>query len=198
MYKFYCIKKQFIIINCPSLALKMPTNCTHKICTNICTHALSALSHSPHQIVPPKITPFGFVRDLNVGDRTSIQCVVGTGDLPLVFTWLKDDVPLQSAAGSSSSSSASLGRGTDHNLHLLHHHASSRHDLMEANGVGGEKQAAQGELAAADITIRQYDDFTSSLSITSVSRVQAGNYTCRVQNDAATAMHSAILRVNGI
>lgn len=47
------------------------------------------------------------------------------------------------------------------------------------------------------ITIRQYDDFTSSLSITSVTRSQGGNYTCKVQNDAAMVWHSALLRVNG-
>lgn len=45
-------------------------------------------------IVPPKITPFEFARDVNVGDRVSVQCVVGTGDLPLTFRWLRDDVTI--------------------------------------------------------------------------------------------------------
>lgn len=45
-------------------------------------------------LVPPKITPFEFARDVNVGDRVSVQCVVGTGDLPLTFVWMKDDVPI--------------------------------------------------------------------------------------------------------
>lgn len=31
---------------------------------------------------------------MNVGDRVSVQCVVGTGDLPLTFMWMKDDVPI--------------------------------------------------------------------------------------------------------
>lgn len=31
---------------------------------------------------------------MNVGDRVSVQCVVGTGDLPLTFRWLKDDVEI--------------------------------------------------------------------------------------------------------
>lgn len=44
-----------------------------------------------NKIVPPKITPFEFARDVNVGDRVSVQCVVGTGDLPLTFAWMKDD-----------------------------------------------------------------------------------------------------------
>lgn len=47
-------------------------------------------------LVPPKITPFEFAKDVNVGDRVSVQCVVGTGDLPLTFHWYKDDVALSS------------------------------------------------------------------------------------------------------
>lgn len=49
-------------------------------------------------LVPPKITPFEFAKDVNVGDRVSVQCVVGTGDLPLVFSWFKDDVRISSAS----------------------------------------------------------------------------------------------------
>lgn len=121
--------------------------------------------------VPPKITPFSFARDLNVGDRTSIQCVVGTGDLPLNFQWLKDQQVIQSTVS-----------GIDNGNH--------KNDI----GVVGTLGGSDGESA---ITIRQYDDFTSSLSITSVTRSQGGNYTCKVQNDAAMVWHSALLRVNG-
>lgn len=35
---------------------------------------------------------------MNVGDRVSVQCVVGTGDLPLTFNWQKDDIPIGSGA----------------------------------------------------------------------------------------------------
>lgn len=31
---------------------------------------------------------------MNVGDRVSVQCVVGTGDLPLTFHWEKDNKPI--------------------------------------------------------------------------------------------------------
>lgn len=120
--------------------------------------------------VPPKITPFNFARDLNVGDRTSIQCVVGTGDLPLFFVWLKDDHQIIQPTG----------------MDNVNH----KSDI----GVVGTLGGSDGDSA---ITIRQYDDFTSSLSITSVTRSQGGNYTCKVQNDAAMVWHSAILRVNG-
>lgn len=123
-----------------------------------------------------------------MGDRTSIQCVVGTGDLPLAFTWLKDDVPLLQVA--SVSSSSSVVAGVKHSSSLHQHHDK----INEAN----DKQANSDVINdSAAITIRQYDDFTSALSITSVNRGQAGNYSCRVQNDAAIAIHSAILRVNG-
>lgn len=48
--------------------------------------------------VGPKITPFQFPKDVNVGDRVSVQCSTSIGDLPLVFHWLKDDVPIGSSA----------------------------------------------------------------------------------------------------
>lgn len=125
------------------------------------------------KLVPPKITPFSFAPDLNVGDRTGIQCVVGTGDLPLIFTWLKDDQQIIQSIGSGTIESGN-----------------HKNDMIGLVGtVGGEGESA--------ITIRQYDDFTSSLSITSVTRSQGGNYTCKVQNDAAMVWHSAQLKVNG-
>ncbi|KDR18099.1 Down syndrome cell adhesion molecule-like protein CG42256, partial [Zootermopsis nevadensis] len=112
-------------------------------------------------LVPPKITPFSFARDLNVGDRTSIQCVVVTGDLPLSFVWLKDHYSSLSPTTSTSISTSSTGTTT-----------------------------------STDITTRQYDDFTSTLSIGSITRAHSGNYTCRVSNAAATITHTAQLRVN--
>lgn len=54
--------------------------------------------------VPPKITPFEFAKDVNVGDRVSVQCVVGTGDLPLAFKWLKDNIPLNTGVSSDEKS----------------------------------------------------------------------------------------------
>lgn len=113
--------------------------------------------------VPPKITPFNFARDLNVGDRTSIQCVVVTGDLPLSFAWLKDHYSSLSPTTSTTSISTS----------------------------------STGTTTGTDITTRQYDDFTSTLSIGSITRAHSGNYTCRVSNAAATVTHTAELQVNG-
>lgn len=165
-------------------------------------------------LVPPKITPFSFARDLNVGDRTSVQCVIGTGDLPLTFTWLKDGQPLSIVNADQKQQQHQLQQ---QQLELLER-ATMRGDVsggLSGTGdvtVGGGMTAVsginrltnddgssdgQGD-ALGQVTIRQNDDFTSALSITSVTRAQSGTYTCRVQNDAATVSHSAQLRVNGI
>lgn len=145
------------------------------LCVCVCVWtglSVDVLVNFPNILVPPKITPFGFARDVNVGDRISIQCVVGTGDLPITFTWLKDDVPI------TISTSTLDDRNTGQHLSKL--------EMGSASTTGDQMT-----------NIRQYDDFTSALSITSVTRSQGGTYTCRVQNDAAIIEHSALLRVNG-
>lgn len=86
---------------------------------------------------------------------------------------------------------AATGSGshpTSINYAHAHGSVSYTNDDGSSGGVGG----------GGVVTIRQNDDFTSALSITSVTRAQSGTYTCRVQNDAATVSHSAQLRVNGI
>lgn len=67
----------------------------HSISYKICTKTKITLWIITPK-VPPKITPFEFAKDVNVGDRVSVQCVVGTGDLPLTFNWLKDNIPINS------------------------------------------------------------------------------------------------------
>lgn len=94
--------------------------------------------------VPPKLTPFSFPRDLKLGDRISVQCLVISGDEPLRFVWLKD-----------------------------------------------------GQPPSDDLTIRTIDPYTSSLSISAISRRSSGNYTCRSSNQVATVSHTATLYVNG-
>lgn len=131
--------------------------------------------------VPPKISHFEFSKELNVGDRTSIQCVAGTGDLPLVFTWLKDNVAI--AVKQSNSVGA------------------NDHDLRYGNDkrlLGGNKDNNNHNFDDNNsIMIRQNDEFTSALSITSIKQPHAGEYTCRVQNEGAVVQYSAVLKVNG-
>ncbi|XP_014485965.1 PREDICTED: Down syndrome cell adhesion molecule-like protein Dscam2 isoform X3 [Dinoponera quadriceps] len=141
-------------------------------------------------LVPPKITPFSFARDLNVGDRTSVQCVVVTGDLPLTFTWLKDNVPIETVRTTQDAPSSSRGRSPASPGDAIKG-PPKRGPAMTAAGAGHD-EASQRK----SITIRQYDAFTSALSISTIAPAHNGTYTCRVTNGAATVAHSALLHVN--
>jgi hypothetical protein len=57
---------------------------SHNI-TMMCSHAL---------LVPPKISHFEFSKELFVGERTSVMCVAGSGDLPMKFEWFKNEAPI--------------------------------------------------------------------------------------------------------
>ncbi|XP_076177344.1 cell adhesion molecule Dscam2 isoform X6 [Ptiloglossa arizonensis] len=138
-------------------------------------------------LVPPKITPFSFARDLNVGDRTSVQCVVVTGDLPLTFTWLKDSVPIETIRTSQDAPSSS--------------HSRVQAPAGPGDAIKGPKRGPKADGQAEQsprkaITVRQYDAFTSALSISTIAPAHNGTYTCRVANGAATVAHSALLHVN--
>lgn len=111
-----------------------------------------------------------------MGDRVSVQCVVGTGDLPLAFTWLKDDVPIVAAVQNAADGS------------IVGSAISDGHPLPK-NAVGRGHESP--------IMIRQNDEFTSALSISSITRSQGGTYKCLVENDAAKETMAALLRVNG-
>ncbi|XP_070159734.1 cell adhesion molecule Dscam2 isoform X3 [Polyergus mexicanus] len=149
-------------------------------------------------LVPPKITPFSFARDLNVGDRTSVQCVVVTGDLPLTFTWLKDNVPIETirtlpSASQDAPTSGSRGRSPAASPGMgppkLRGPAT-----MTASGPGHDEASPSSQRQS--ITIGKHDAFTSALSISTIAPAHNGTYTCRVTNGAATVAHSALLHVN--
>ncbi|CRK99030.1 CLUMA_CG011985, isoform A [Clunio marinus] len=129
--------------------------------------------------IPPKVSHFEFSKELNVGDRTSVQCVVGTGDLPLVFTWLKDNVPIKQ--------SGTVGANDNNNGNSRYNN-----DKSNSNRLSNKDTADDNTL----IMIRQNDEFTSALSILSIKQSHAGEYTCRVANDAATVQYAASLKVN--
>ncbi|XP_049798773.1 Down syndrome cell adhesion molecule-like protein Dscam2 [Schistocerca nitens] len=46
---------------------------------------------------PPVVTPFFFPTNLREGGRTQISCTVSSGDLPIRFSWLKDNSPIPKA-----------------------------------------------------------------------------------------------------
>lgn len=111
--------------------------------------------------------------------------------MPLTFVWLKDDIPIDVSSGA-----LEKDLNGAHNIeHSMILGAAEGHDSI-AYGVGSGGGGGGGT-AERPIMLRKFDDFTSALSITNVSRSLAGIYTCKVQNDAAIAMHSAQLRVNG-
>ncbi|XP_018052329.1 PREDICTED: Down syndrome cell adhesion molecule-like protein Dscam2 [Atta colombica] len=152
-------------------------------------------------LVPPKITPFSFARDLNVGDRTSVQCVVVTGDLPLTFTWLKDNVPIETVRTLPSSQDAGsrgrspAGPGMDAIDAMINGGPKLRGPAtMTASGPGHDEASSSSQRKS--ITIGIHDAFTSALSISTIAPAHNGTYTCRVTNGAATVAHSALLHVN--
>ncbi|XP_057323530.1 cell adhesion molecule Dscam2-like isoform X3 [Microplitis mediator] len=166
-------------------------------------------------LVPPKITPFSFARDLNVGDRTSIQCVVVTGDLPLTFTWLKDNVPIEtrdqeSSSNNIKSNSAGINIKKSNQLGGGGGGGGSSGSSSSGSLAGGNKNqlSARGstrlfknighidQSLEDSITIRHYDAFNSALSVSTITPAHNGTYTCRVTNGAATVAHSTLLLVN--
>lgn len=68
--------------------------------------------------------------------------------------------------------------------------------IHKANAKGDESSQSRGKNANS-VSITQNNDFTSTLSITSIAKTEAGVYTCRVKNDAATVEEKALLEVNG-
>lgn len=47
---------------------------------------------------PPSIDPFIFP-NRKQGDRVSVSCVVGSGDLPITIKWFKDGLPIRPDLG---------------------------------------------------------------------------------------------------
>ncbi|XP_046991954.1 Down syndrome cell adhesion molecule-like protein Dscam2 [Schistocerca americana] len=43
---------------------------------------------------PPVVAPFIFPTDLQEGARAQVSCAVSSGDLPIRFSWLKDNAPI--------------------------------------------------------------------------------------------------------
>ncbi|PRD20338.1 UNVERIFIED_CONTAM: Dscam2 [Trichonephila clavipes] len=92
----------------------------------------------------PKINPFHFSGELDVGMRASVQCAVIYGDPPFEFSWSKDG-----------------------------------HKLMDVRSV----------------SIRPFDDFTSTLVIAKVDADSNGNYSCKAANSKGFDEKSALLLV---
>lgn len=49
--------------------------------------------------IKPAIEPFAFLKSLREGQRSSVMCTVGSGDLPIKIEWQKDGMPISSDSG---------------------------------------------------------------------------------------------------
>ncbi|XP_013170496.1 PREDICTED: Down syndrome cell adhesion molecule-like protein Dscam2 [Papilio xuthus] len=48
-------------------------------------------------VSPPVLSPIVFPPGLRSGDRSQLTCTVTSGDMPVYFSWLKDQMPISSA-----------------------------------------------------------------------------------------------------
>ncbi|XP_028160475.1 Down syndrome cell adhesion molecule homolog [Ostrinia furnacalis] len=69
---------------------------------------------------PPEIEPFSFSANLQEGKRAQVSCSVTSGDMPVHFTWLKDNAPIPSALQVEE-------RGADFFSNLVFKEVSARH-----------------------------------------------------------------------
>ncbi|XP_049878899.1 Down syndrome cell adhesion molecule-like protein Dscam2 [Pectinophora gossypiella] len=69
---------------------------------------------------PPEIEPFSFSANLQEGKRAQVSCSVTSGDMPVHFTWLKDNGPIPSSLQVEE-------RGADFFSNLVFKEVSARH-----------------------------------------------------------------------
>ena len=121
-----------------------------KLKTGECNPNNAGNSHNTIQTIQnlhnisPNVGSFPIYSIVRLGDRVHASCVATRGDLPLQFSWLLDDSPLDAA------------------------------------------------LPNIKITI---DDFSSHISISSLTEAHDATYTCSVANEGGSVKHSARLQV---
>lgn len=74
--------------------------------------------HKFHSILPTK--------DLHAGKRVSVICAAESGDLPMEFKWMKNDLPFQTNSGDSGYS-ISVKQNDDYSSVLTIHNLSAIH-----------------------------------------------------------------------
>lgn len=120
---------------------------------------------------PPKIMPFQFPEELEVGGSTQATCSLVSGDKPIQFIWHKDNLPIPSIlkVRVSSGTIVSLALSSTFNLYLIY------------------QQVEQKSM-----------DFFSLLIIQDLTAAHTGEYTCKATNNYGSVSHSAYLMVKGI
>ncbi|GFY12186.1 titin [Trichonephila clavipes] len=161
---------------------------------------LSAKVKSSGEQGVPKINPFHFSGELDVGMRASVQCAVIYGDPPFEFSWSKDGHKLMDVR------SVSIRPFDDFTSTLViakvDADSNGNYSCKAANSKGFDEKSAlllvkdgHNLVDASGVSIGKFDDFTSNLVISKVDADSNGNYTCRVSNSKGFDEKSAELYV---
>lgn len=123
-------------------------------------------------LVPPLISPFSVPTNVREGMRLTFTCSVLEGDPPFTFAWLKDGS--QDLVSEESSNDQSSG--------------------------GSSAGVTSVSTVSTRIRISSSNDFSSTLSFTSLSYQDNGNWTCVVRNQAngLSANYTVNMSVKGL
>ena len=128
--------------------------------------------------VPPELVPFPALSQVvhTEGIRTRLLCGLSRGDLPVSFSWLKDDRPIDLSSSSSSPSFST---------------ASNKNSKQQPLSGGDE------DYYRRTIEITAVDEFSSLLTFVSLRSAHSGNYTCLAENEAGRAQYTTTITVKG-
>lgn len=147
-------------------------------------------------LVAPRLAPFEFAADAQVGMKVVLTCAALQGQQPISFVWLKDGRPI---ANEPSQTARSLGQLHQQQLaaRLGETAPDGRRALAETDqSEAGAKLMELAPLWDQSVRVRQADDY-SILSIERLELAHSGKYTCSAENEAARVSHSAQLSING-
>lgn len=170
-------------------------------------------------LVPPRVAPFEFPADAQVGMKLVLTCSVLEGQQPVSFVWLKDNKiigdeqrPMAATAQANSLGQLhqqqladkyalspipySLARASYKAEYLLTSSSSSPNSSSRTPDSEQQQTALLPLLSDSNIRVRQSDDY-SILSIDRLELKHSGRYTCSIQNEAARTSHSSQLLING-
>lgn len=129
-------------------------------------------------LVPPRISPFNFEKDITEGLRTQLMCSSSQGDQPFNITWLKDQRIIFTRNSNKQHIDGMVGADGDYGT-------------WKANDQSSQYYVDN------TIHINEYAPFSSILSIENLTSNHNGNYTCRISNQGGTVDHTAVLSVAG-
>lgn len=129
-------------------------------------------------LVPPRISPFNFEKDITEGLRTQLMCSSSQGDQPFNITWLKDQRIIYTRNSNKQHIDGLAGGDSEFNM-------------WKANDPSSQYYIDH------TIHINEYAAFSSILSIENLTSNHNGNYTCRISNQGGTVDHTTVLSVAG-